>query len=201
MFELELRALLLKAGAEIMGQVVQALAGQIDAAYQPRPMERRAGSRSLQAQGIFGSFSIKRSYYLAGGDGHFPADSALALEGSHTPALAQLICRAGSQSSYQEASADLWHFGGIQVSGRQIQRLTQKIGHAAGPWLSREPQAPKEQKLIYICADGTGVPMRGEELRGRKGKQPDGSAKTREVKLGCAFLQSRVDEQGHPLRD
>lgn len=40
-----------------------------------------------------------------------------------------------------------------------------------------------------------------EELEGRVGKQPDGSAKTREVKLGCIFTQTTTDEEGLPLRD
>jgi hypothetical protein len=40
-----------------------------------------------------------------------------------------------------------------------------------------------------------------EELEGRAGKQPDGSAKTREVKLGCLFTQTTTDEEGLPLRN
>ena len=43
--------------------------------------------------------------------------------------------------------------------------------------------------------------MRPEEVRGRQGKQPDGSAKSREVKLGCVFTQTEVDAKGHPIRD
>jgi hypothetical protein len=43
--------------------------------------------------------------------------------------------------------------------------------------------------------------MRKEELEGRAGKQPDGSAKTRMAYLGCVFTQHRRDEQGHPVRD
>jgi hypothetical protein len=35
-----------------------------------------------------------------------------------------------------------------------------------------------------------------EELEGRKGKQADGAAKTREVKLGCVFSQTKTDEEG-----
>jgi hypothetical protein len=54
---------------------------------------------------------------------------------------------------------------------------------------------------MYVSADGTGVPMRPEELVGRKGKQPDGTAKTRQVYLGCVFTQHRTDEKGHPVRD
>ena len=43
--------------------------------------------------------------------------------------------------------------------------------------------------------------MRKEELVGRSGKQADGSAKTRQVYLGCVFTQHRVDDEGHPVRD
>jgi hypothetical protein len=54
---------------------------------------------------------------------------------------------------------------------------------------------------MYVSADGTGVPMRRSELQGRAGKQADGSAKTRQVYLGCVFTQHKCDEKGHPLRD
>jgi len=43
--------------------------------------------------------------------------------------------------------------------------------------------------------------MRCRELAGRKGKQPNGTAKTRQVYLGCVFTQHRTDEKGHPVRD
>ena len=38
--------------------------------------------------------------------------------------------------------------------------------------------------ILYILMDGTGVPVR-----------------TREVKLGCVFTQTGLDEEGYPLRD
>jgi hypothetical protein len=45
------------------------------------------------------------------------------------------------------------------------------------------------------------VPMIQGELTGRKGKQADGSAKTREAKLGCVFTQTTTDARGFPVRD
>jgi hypothetical protein len=59
----------------------------------------------------------------------------------------------------------------------------------------------KPMPICYVEADGTGIPMVGRELQGRKGKQDDGTAKTREVKLGCVFSQTKTDEQGQPMRD
>jgi hypothetical protein len=54
---------------------------------------------------------------------------------------------------------------------------------------------------MYISYDGTGIPMTRAELAGRRGKQPDGSARTREAKLGCVFTQSTHNEEGYPIRD
>jgi hypothetical protein len=107
--------------------------------------------------------------------------------------------RAAAKNSYAEASADLFEYAGVTVCDRQIQRLVQTVAPAVGPWL-RTVQDRAEIALMYVCADGTGVPMRKEELEGRRGKQEDGSAKTREAKLGCVFLQTEVDNEGHPVR-
>jgi hypothetical protein len=49
--------------------------------------------------------------------------------------------------------------------------------------------------------DGTGVPMRNSELVGRAGKQPDGSSKTREVKLVTVWSAEGRDKDSTPVRD
>jgi len=54
---------------------------------------------------------------------------------------------------------------------------------------------------MYLGMDGTGIPMRASELKGRKGKQPDGSAKTREVKLVTVWSAEGRDQEGIPVRD
>jgi hypothetical protein len=58
-----------------------------------------------------------------------------------------------------------------------------------------------DARVLYVSADATGVPMRREELVGRKGKAEDGTAKTRMALLGCVFTQHREDEKGRPMRD
>ncbi len=92
--------------------------------------------------------------------------------------------------------------GGIAVSGRQIQRLVQRVGAEAVVWQKREsPPAVCDAPIMYVFADGTGVPTRRREVAGRRGKQSDGTAKTRQVYLGCVFTQHKQDEKGHPIRD
>lgn len=109
------------------------------------------------------------------------------------------------EASYQKAEEQLQETGGILMSARQIQRLMQPVGAAAQTWQEREAQKPlpgtKAAPIMYVSGDGSGVPMRKEELEGRAGKQPDGSSKTRLAYLGCVFTQHKRDEKGHPVRD
>jgi hypothetical protein len=207
-FEVLLRAAVFKSTNQLMGYLFQELAGRIDAAYQPKAGLRRKGRAQLTVDCIFGSFTILRDYYYHEGKrlGHYPFDAALGLEGGKTPALARLVCLEGAdQDSYHQAEEHLKETGGIHISARQIQRLVQQVGAAAQTWQEREALKPlpesKPVPVFYVSADGTGVPMRKAELAGRKGKQPDGSAKTRSAYLGCVFTQHKTDEKGHPVRD
>ena len=189
----------------LVGFLLQEAADRIDASYQPKPGQHRKGRVRLDAQGMFGRFVLWRVYYYdpKRKQGHYPADAALGLELGYTPALARLIClEAVDQQSFEKAQEHLHETGGIDISAQQIQRVVQRVGAAAQQWqeCERRPEAC-DAPIMYVSADGTGVPARPEELIGRKGKQIDGSAKTRQVYLGCVFLQHKRDEQGHPIRD
>jgi hypothetical protein len=203
--ETMLRTAIFKPANALIGYLLQEAANRIDALYQPKPGQKRKGRESLTVHGIFGNFVLLRDYYYHAGkkEGHYPADSALGLEGDYTPALARLICLEGAdEASYQKASNHLLEVGAITVPERQIHRTMQRIGEAAVQWQKRESLPGEcDAKVMYVSADGTGVPMRRSELENRQGKQPDGSAKTRLVYLGCVFTQHKEDDQGQPIRD
>src|SRR6266496_473258 len=206
--EVLVRTAIFKPANHLVGCLLQAAADRIDAAYQSKPGQQRKGRQTRQVQGLFGSFALTRDYYYHEGkkQGYCPADAALGLEEGYTPALARLLCLEGAdETSYQKAQNHLGETGGIVVSARQIQRLVQQVGAAAQTWQEREAQQPlpdsKAVPIMYLSGDATGVPMRKEELEGRAGKQPDGTAKTRMAYLGCAFTQHERDEKGHPVRD
>jgi hypothetical protein len=122
-----------------------------------------------------------------------------------------MMGRAGSRSTFKEGREDLKIYAGIEVSAKDIERVAEGMGQQMEVWASRErkqilwvPQLLRSEKaipILYISYDGTGVPMVQEELRGRKGKGVDGSAKTREAKLGCVFTQTTTDVRGLPVRD
>jgi uncharacterized protein UPF0236 len=203
-----LRAAVFKTTNELVGWLLQQAVDQIDQAYQPKPGQTYKGRDTLNVQGMFGSFPLHRDYYYhpAQEQGHYPADAALGLEGSYTPALTKLLCLEGAdESTYLKAERHLEQTGGIRVSARQIQRVVQRVGVAAQQWQERPAQPAQCERppvpILYVSADGTGIPMVPEELAGRKGKQADGTAKTRQVYLGCVFTQHRVDEKGRPVRD
>jgi hypothetical protein len=203
--EILVRTAVFKSANDLVGWLLQQAAERIDAGYQPRLGEVRKSRETIQVQGIFGRFDLQRDYYYHAGkkQGHSPADAALGLEVGYTPALAKLLCLAGAdETTYLKAERHLEQIGGIQVSARQIQRVVQRVGSAAQAWQEQPtPPGPDAAPILYVSGDGTGVPMRPEELKGRRGKQVDGSAKTRQVYLGCVFTQHRVDEEGHPVRD
>lgn len=203
--EMLLRAAVFKPANAIIGFLLQKAADQADASYQPKAGQLRKGRDVLQMQGLFGCFPIERDYYYDSQNhcGCHPADAALGLEGSYTPALAKILClEAVDESSFEKAQEHLRQTGGIEVGSRQIQRLAQRVGDDATQWQKRKSKPePCDAKVLYVSADGTGVPMRKEELAGRKGKQADGSAKTRQAYTGCIFTQHVCDQEGYPIRD
>jgi hypothetical protein len=201
--EIGLRAAWLRAGRVARGQLLPDWADLADAAYTPPVGQHLVEWRKLGLDTIFGPVELRRDYYSDGRAGCCPADAAWELEGHCTSTLAKWLCRAGADGSYVKAGADLSEFTGVPVDARQAERVVQRLGPAVRPWREQLPQErpalpPGKFDLSY---DMTGVPMRPAELRGRKGKQPDGSAKSREVKLGCVFTQTAVDAKGPPIRD
>jgi hypothetical protein len=101
---------------------------------------------------------------------------------------------------------------GITLTGKRLGRHAEADGRAAAAVIEAQAAAIAARTLVplppaglpdklYIAIDGTGVPMMTAETDGRPGKGEDGKARTREVKLACAFTQTTVDEDGYPVRD
>jgi hypothetical protein len=86
--------------------------------------------------------------------------------------------------SFEEGSAMLHELAGVEVSAKQVERAAEALGaEIAGDECRHVEKMGEVASTMYLGMDGTGVPMRGVEVIGRAGKQPDGSAKTREAKL------------------
>jgi hypothetical protein len=166
------------------------------------PGEQNYGWREITVLTLLGPIFLSRPYYYSEtlSRGRFALDEALWLHNGYSPCVAKMMCRAGAVShSFEAASQDLQAYAGVQVPGRQIQRMILLMG----PLIARKRQellVPAKLPVVdvmNVSVDGTGVPARPEELAGRKGKQPDGSSRTREVKLAAIFTHSfpQIDER------
>jgi hypothetical protein len=171
-----------------------------------RAMEKRYARRPLIVQTLFGMVELHRSYYHhpPSQTGRCPLDERLALVESFSPAVARMMCQAAARSgSYAEAAGDLRRYAAVEIETHAFDRMVERVAPELAQALESLPAAieAKPIPVCYVSADGTGVPMRREELEGRAGRQPDGSAKTREAKLGCVFTQTVTDTHGEPMRD
>jgi len=169
-----------------------------------RPGEKCHPARPKDIHTLFGTIRVGRNYFYnpAANAGRFPLDQALGLVHSFSPALVRLAARAAAKEGYESASEDLLAQAGVSLEGRQIQRLVNLIAPAVAAQLAQGANtSPAPIPILYAEVDGTGVPMVAEELAGRAGKQADGTAKTREVKLGAIFTQTKTDQAGLPMRD
>lgn len=168
-----------------------------------KPKEHFHSHQTRTVTTVLGPITLRRAYYRSPQGGRHPLDEALGLHDQYTPAVVQLMCWAGAmENSFELASETLLRFAGLTIPGRQVQRVVNAFGRQAATWMRNRQTQPSSTpvEVLNIQTDMTGIPARPEELQKVKGKQPDGSAKTRQIKLGCVFTQSR-DAQGQPRRD
>lgn len=165
--------------------------------------ERCVHDQPRQVHTLFGEIPLARNYYHdpANGSGRFPVDEALGLIDGYTPGVASLIGRCAAEHPFGQAEKSFAAYTGLKVQARQFQRLAEHMAPLVERFLrtnllSGEKRPPR----VYVAVDGTGAPLRHEELKGRKGRQPDGSAQTHEVKVGAVFTQHPVVGQ-KPWRD
>jgi hypothetical protein len=201
--ETGLKAALMRDGTRLLADLLNELKLETDVS---RHGEQCYGKQTRMVETVLGPIKLDRNYYYDRQmqRGRIPLDEALGLMDGYSPGLARLMCWAGSQSAgYPAASQALQRYGGLKVDPRQIQRMVGKLGPSLAEVLDRpwESELSAAAPTMYISIDATGVPMMSRQLEGRKGKQPDGTAKTREVKFGCIFTQHHVDEKGRPWRD
>jgi hypothetical protein len=216
-WESALRVAVLACGAKVLTEILAELGtGQREETVLCRCGQRMEsqGVRGKELLTILGPVAYERSMFKcpACRATRYPGDEALdVVKTTRSPGLRRMMARAGSQSTFKDGRDDLRIYAGLEVSAKDVERVAEGIGQQMESWseqerqeiLSREehPEPEKDIPVMYVSYDGTGVPMTRPELAGVKGKQPDGTAKTREAKLGCVFIQTSVDEEGYPIRD
>ena len=213
-----MRQAVLQAGAHVL----ETLLGEVGVGRREEPVRCRCGTvmcsigvREKGVQTLLGTIRFARSLYRCPDcrETRFPGDEELGIEHtSRSPGVQRQVARLGAKEPFREVAQDMQELAGVGLSRKDAERVSEGIGEAMETWQESErmalrfaepppPEAPNTIETLYIEFDGTGVPMVAHEVAGRKGKQADGSARTREAKLGCVFTQTGFDDQGRPVRD
>jgi hypothetical protein len=163
------------------------------------------GRHEKTFESVLGPLRLERAYYhCAHCQGGFcPRDRALRLESfSLTPGVLRMTGSTAALVSFQESSALLHELAGVEVSVSQVQRAAEALGtEIAADERACVERMGEVAPTMYLGMDGTGVPMRPSEVAGRSGKQPDGSARTRQAKVVTVWTAESRDEEGKPMRD
>ena len=166
---------------------------------------RYAGRRAKTFTTALGEVELTRAWYHcdACGAGFAPRDRALGLDGGTlSPAALRMAGLAAARLSFAESSALLRDLAGLRIDPKSVERHAEALGREVADDERRTVEAePSTARTLYLGVDGTGVPVRKAETAGRPGKQPDGSARTREAKVAVVWSAERLDRQGAPARD
>lgn len=168
-----------------------------------QPGERLVANQRRTIHTLFGDINVARNYYHSPADrfGRFPLDDALGLIDGYTPGLAAPLGRCAAEHPFERAADSFQAYTGLKIDGRQFPRLAKYIGPVAEQFLRFNlPSNEETPPRVYVATDGTGAPLRHEELKGRKGRQSDGTAQTHEIKVGAIFTQHPVTGM-KPWRD
>lgn len=200
---------MLRAAGSLLATRLNADHSDHDGAHQPCACgaeARFAGRRMRRVLTVLGPLSLGRAYYhcAACGQGFCPRDRALGIEAAPmSPGVQRMIGVVGAAVSFAEGADLLQELAGLAVPVRQVERYAERLGESAAQYEREVASAPTmaPAQTMYLGQDGTGVPMRSEALQGRRGKQADGSAKTREMKLCTVWTADTRDASGRPARD
>lgn len=185
--------------------------GDYEGPHRPCPFcgtsARYVDRRSKEFSTVLGVLELERAYYCCPRchQGHCPRDAALGLEGSPlSPGVRRMTGTVASRVSFEEGSGLLRDLAGVHVHPKQVERTAEALGALVAEDERQQVEPERSQPdaaTLYLGLDGTGVPMRPAELVEHPGKAPDGSAKTREVKLCVIWTAEGRDAEGHPVRD
>ena len=165
---------------------------------------------------VVGPVRLRRAWYHCAACGHglAPRDAELGTERSSlSPGLRKMIARAAATVPFARAAGLLGELAGIELTIKRTERSAEADGAAAARAISAEADAIRSRRVVplppaeplpdklYLAIDGTGVPVVAREAEGRHGKADGGRARTREIKLACLFTQTRLDDDGKPVRD
>lgn len=213
--EMAIRSTMHRAGASVIEKLLNAHA------LHEREVDCKCGQqarlhqiRPKQILTALGRIQIERAYYVCSHchQGQSPLDRQLDVEGTeYSPAVRRMMAIVGSEGSFDQGRRQLAELADLEVTAKAVERQAEIIGQdianreqahvESAVQLELPAVRTSEISVMYVEMDGTGIPVVKAETEGRQGKTDGQPAHTREVKLGCVFSQTEIDDQGRPVRD
>jgi len=215
--EMAIRSTVHQTGADAVTELLRFPPPDDDHRRLPCPCGQTAKYEGMRCRPILtavGWAQIDRPYYLcpACHQGQFPADVQLDIDKTDfSPAVRRMLAAVGSEAPFAQGRDQIKLLAGLEVTAKAVERTAESIGKDIQARQQKEIQSAKQLHLpavsgpsipyLYVQMDGTQVPVVKAETQGRVGRTPGQPARTRECKLGVAFTQTTVDDQGRPVRD
>ena len=215
--EMGLRAALHQAGAAALSHLLQFPEPAPDHRELPCACGYKAHYRELRARKlvtVLGETKLLRPWYLCPHchNGQFPIDRQLDIENRDcSPGVRRMQALVGQQGPFDHGREQMKLLAGVEVTTKSVERTAEAIG---ADIMAREQSEIRKAvqldlpvivgppiPILYIQMDATAVPVTNKETEGRKGKTDGQPAHTREVKIGCAFPQTKSGPDGYPIRD
>lgn len=216
--ETTIRAVSHRIGGRLLEKLLNADGGKYQGCSIPCGRGHRAHFvefRNKELLTVLAPADVRRAYYYCKicEAGVIPKDRELDIvHSSFSPGVRRMMGQVGGKEAFEEGRKDLEVLAGLSVNAKAVERVSEALGVQIEQQNRQEQEHLLAGKLVclasqaaipklYVAIDGSGVPVVARETEGRKGKDPQGKAKTREAKLGCVFTQTRVNEEGYPVRD
>ena len=212
--EMAIRAAMHQAGASVLEKLLNAHTAEPEVACGCGQKARLHQMRPKQILTALGRVRIERGYYVCNQchHGQSPLDRQLDVEGTeYSPAVRRMMSIVGSETSFDQGRQQLADLAGLEVTAKAVERQAEIIGQdianceqvriESAVQLELPQVRIGEISVMYVEMDGTGIPVVKAETEGRPGKIDGQPAYTREVKLGCVFTQTEIDDEGRPVRD
>lgn len=215
--EMAIRSAMHQAGAAVLSQLLQFDPPGLEDRKLPCSCGEEAkylGLRSKTVLTVVGKAGSVRPYYFCEHchQGWYPMDVELDIENTQfSPGVRRMLAAVGHQMPFEQGQEQMKLLAGLSVTVKAVERTAEAIG--ADIEVGQQQQRSRAMQLslpiplgaripvLYVEMDGTGIPVVRKETEGRTGKQDGKPAHTREVKLGCVFSQTKVDEEGYAIRD
>jgi hypothetical protein len=215
--EMAVRSAMHQAGAAALTELLQFPVPAADQRRLPCSCGHQAYYRELRSKPVLtavGKAEVSRPYYLCPHchTGQFPADVELDIEDTEfSPGVRRMQAVVGQEAPFDQGRRQMKLLAGLELTTKAVERTAEAIGENIAARERAEIQRAMQLDLpmvvgepipvLYVQADGTGLPVVKKETAGRPGKIEGQPAHTREAKLGCVFTQTSWDQQGYAIRD